>query len=207
MGLVVLLPSFHQEFSFNSSLVPSENQKRRFKFSFRLNFENFNQAVFLFSLVVQMSLSASSLTYFSALHRKLLRLAMLSILFWWKIKEKTSIFSVRGTKLKRPSFFQRRNQMSGMVLGFASQRVASRMVASARCFSGSSRPQKHDEFVSVISAELEKIRAAGTFKTERVITSPQRSHISVAGYSSMILENRNDFIFLIPKNFLLLTFF
>ena len=59
------------------------------------------------------------------------------------------------------------------------------VVSGGRTLSISQQPQKHDAFVSVISAELEKIKQAGTYKSERIITSPQNAHIQVVGTKGM----------------------
>jgi hypothetical protein len=45
-----------------------------------------------------------------------------------------------------------------------------------------------EEFLSWTSSQLKEAAAAGTLKTERVITSPQRSSVSVAGRSKPLLN-------------------
>ena len=39
----------------------------------------------------------------------------------------------------------------------------------------------NEKFVQRIAAEVEEIKAAGLFKTERIITSPQGAEITVNG--------------------------
>jgi hypothetical protein len=63
--------------------------------------------------------------------------------------------------------------------------LAARQHLRAALLSSSAVVGKHDAFVEVISAELDKIKAAGTYKSERVITSAQKSHIAVAGTKGM----------------------
>lgn len=44
------------------------------------------------------------------------------------------------------------------------------------------------QFRSLLKAQLNDIKAAGTYKSERVITSPQRTEINVQGTQATILN-------------------
>jgi hypothetical protein len=72
-------------------------------------------------------------------------------------------------------------------------------------------------FVNHVNNELELIKAAGTYKTERIIVTKQGSHIKVAGNNNQILnfcannylglsvrlKNLNNFLYPICNIFLL----
>ena len=45
-----------------------------------------------------------------------------------------------------------------------------------------------DTFCEHVKAELDSIRAAGTYKNERIIVTKQGSHIKVAGNNNQILN-------------------
>lgn len=45
-----------------------------------------------------------------------------------------------------------------------------------------------NSFRAILQSQLEDIKAAGTFKNERVITSPQKSKISVEGMKNEVLN-------------------
>ena len=45
-----------------------------------------------------------------------------------------------------------------------------------------------DNLRSILKGQLEDIKAAGTFKNERIITSPQESKISVEGLEKKVLN-------------------
>ncbi len=47
----------------------------------------------------------------------------------------------------------------------------------------------HDRFLNHLRAQLDKIRSAGTFKAERVITTPQKARIGVAGGQDPVVLN------------------
>lgn len=45
-----------------------------------------------------------------------------------------------------------------------------------------------DKFQGILQSQLDAIKAAGTFKSERVITSPQKSQITVEGSQKKVLN-------------------
>lgn len=63
-----------------------------------------------------------------------------------------------------------------------------------RALSGSASSSKADAFLEVFQKELEGIRAAGTYKNERVITSPQSNRITVAGGAQVINFCANNYL-------------
>jgi hypothetical protein len=56
-------------------------------------------------------------------------------------------------------------------------------VAQLRCYSAAA-----NSFRGILQSQLEDIKAAGTFKTERVITSAQKSKIGVEGMGKKVLN-------------------
>lgn len=56
-------------------------------------------------------------------------------------------------------------------------------VIHQRCYSSAAA-----NFRCILQTQLEDIKAAGTFKSERVITSPQKSKISVEGMKTKVLN-------------------
>ena len=56
-----------------------------------------------------------------------------------------------------------------------------RLVLSATSSRNMSSTKAQTQFNNILKTEIESIKAAGTYKSERIITSPQNSSIRVAG--------------------------
>lgn len=75
------------------------------------------------------------------------------------------------------------------VASFRSLRLALRgRELAPRCRWGSTATQGRGGFLAHLEAEVAAMREAGTYKTERVITTPQSSHVSVEGGSQPVLN-------------------
>lgn len=65
-------------------------------------------------------------------------------------------------------------------------KIIARYVAGNRQYGSSSKAL--DQFRGIINTQLNEIKDAGTFKSERIITSAQKTEISVAGNQSKVLN-------------------
>lgn len=61
-----------------------------------------------------------------------------------------------------------------------------RPIALNRQYGSSSKAL--DQFKSILNTQLSEIKEAGTYKSERVITSAQKTEISVAGSKNTVLN-------------------
>lgn len=59
---------------------------------------------------------------------------------------------------------------------------------------GSPQPPRSQKFAQRVAGQLAEIRAAGLYKSERVLTSPQQAHITVSGDRSVLNLCANNYL-------------